>query len=112
MQSAKQLTRTMARYCQYVGKIPKRIADRVHHHQVNWPHLTELTQDPAISGDVSTDAEALPLWLAGGHVMMEAPAHIECPDALAVGKNALMSMAIDKSPSRSIWGFPKMGVPH
>lgn len=37
-------------------------------------------QEMLYRSDVSTDAEALPLWLADGHVMMEAPAHIECPE--------------------------------
>ena len=31
-------------------------------------------------GDVSTDADALPLWLSDGHVLIEAATHIQIPD--------------------------------
>jgi len=31
-------------------------------------------------GDVSIDADALPLWLSDGNVLIEAPAHIQFPD--------------------------------
>eukprot|EP00434_Breviolum_minutum_P006679 symbB.v1.2.005897.t1/scaffold329.1/size228424/7 len=51
------------------------------------------SQEVLYQSDVSIDADALPLWLSDGHVLIEAPAHIQFPEKALESAQMLLDAA-------------------